>query len=242
MIGYLNLTHQLEGLLNRVNRRSLVFVIFFIFINYSCINGDKKKELNINQHDIEILKGDRLQSYRYVLSLVGKVDYECIYNQLNDSVSTWLTNKTVNIDYPDSVFNCRIDTLLCINKEKNKLITILMNQCHEKDAVMDEMIFIYGVLIKNRWYFFSGPGLALPREYYQVNIHRPLSFKMMQLIATKEIYNGYLEKMEDGRFDINNEFFQDITSVAWGQHTTQAEWDSTYLQIVKDNWKNIIKK
>jgi hypothetical protein len=90
-------------------------------------------------------------------------------------------------------------------------------------------------------YFFSGPTLVLPREYYQKDT--PLSFEKLKQIATDHIYRRYLIKNKQGNWEINERFFSDLTSVAWCTDcVTQEQWDSAYIQQVHMNWNKRDKK
>jgi len=60
----------------------------------------------------------------------------------------------------------------------------------------------------------------------------------MKQLAMKNIFQGYLKKCSTGQLEVNEAFFGDLTSVAWCVNcTTQAQWDSAYLAVVRDNWK-----
>jgi hypothetical protein len=90
----------------------------------------------------------------------------------------------------------QIDSVLCFNTAGNKMITTRIGRGLGKDNVMDAVTHYYGVKINSNWYFFSGPTMHVPREYYQKDIHTSLSFEKLKQIATAEIYRGYLKKEE----------------------------------------------
>lgn len=104
----------------------------------------------------------------------------------------------------------------------------------------DGMNYFYGVRIKGGWYFFKGPNIFLPRQYYQKDVHKPLSFSKLHEIAMQEIFNGYLIQNAKSIWEINDRFFSDFTSGAWyrwKRPNTQAQWDSVYLIIANNVWK-----
>jgi len=101
------------------------------------------------------------------------------------------------------------------------------------DCVQDDIVYFNGVKTNNKWYFFSAGSLVLIRNYYQKDIHKPLSWELMGQIAASQLCRGYLKP--DG--DINEYFFDEFTSGAWGKAETQSGWDSVYLDIIKRNWQ-----
>lgn len=103
---------------------------------------------------------------------------------------------------------------------------------------MDDITYLNGVKIADKWYFFSGGTLFLPRKYYQKDIHTSLSFEKMKQLAIKEIYSTYLKKGANGEWEVNEKFFADLTSGAWCTDCkTQTQWDSAYLVQVRLNWQ-----
>ena len=123
---------------------------------------------------------------------------------------------------------------------KNKLITSILFKCDVPNCVQENIWYFYGVSIKGKWYFFSGPTMVLPRPSNSLNVVP--SFENLHEIAMKQIYRGYLKPkgfLGLGDYEINEGFFQDLTSVAWypgAAPKNQPEWDAIYLKIVQDNW------
>jgi hypothetical protein len=173
----------------------------------------------------------RLQSMLKSQSIVGEKEYWQIYKNINDSIGMWVSNK-LNLKTLDEIGEYRIDSVICINKKANKLRAFILSRCLISCS-QDYIEYLNGVKIEKKWYFFHGARLVLPRELYQKDIHKPLTWEMMEQIAADQLYSGYLK--QDGNID--NRFFHDLTSVAWGKASTQAAWDSIYLEIIKENWK-----
>lgn len=169
----------------------------------------------------------------------SKVEYQRIYLSVVDTLNNWRTNGLFGTSVSCNYSEFQVDSLLCFNREKNKMVTcILESECKEDHG--DGIHFLYGVKIIEKWYFFKGPYLFLPRGMYisKDKDNEPLSFTRLHEIAMKNIYNGYLKKDANGQWVIDDSFFLDLTSKAWCfKCTQQAEWDSAYLSFVKRNWK-----
>nr|WP_321426941.1 hypothetical protein [uncultured Acetobacteroides sp.] len=178
----------------------------------------------------------------YSKRIVSENKYVNIYHQAGDTVKKWIEN---DIEYfNDVVFGktITVDSLLCFNSNKTKLITAILTRKYW-NTESDGITYFYGVNIDGNWYFFQGPFIVISREMYvsKSKIHEPLSFEMLHEIAMKEVFNGYLKKGSKGKWEVDDSFFADITSQAWCTTChSQADWDSTYLSIVRKNWK--IKK
>lgn len=203
-----------------------LIILFFIVICFVACNKNEKLTDLTNQ-------------YRHIsIYIIGdEVKYQVISQLITDTLSCWEKN---NIAGFRSV-NCnsssyKVDSLLCFNSQKNKLITCILEQNCNQDFG-DGIHFLYGVKIKEEWYFFRGPYIFLPRKFYQKETHTPLSYVKLHETAMKEVYRGYLKKGKKGQWEINERFFSDITSVAWCTNcVTQEDWDNAYLSVIRENW------
>ena len=218
-LGFLNKKLNKKDMLHQRNK--ILVLLFITLLSWQCqrVKYNKKK-----MHTI------RKECMVKSQEIIGKKEYWQIYNNINDSINNWIKHKLGLYKYYKSF---KVDTILCINSAKNKLITGILLKCVSDECSQDDIIYFNGVKIKSKWYFFDGPSLVLIRKYYQKNIHKPLSWEIMEQIAADQLYRGYLNK--DG--SINDNFFYDLTSGAWGEANTQAEWDSIYLEIIKENWQ-----
>jgi len=211
----------------------IIINIFIIILFLGCNN--KYKEYN--SKEIKYIRDNCMNKSQ---NLLGD-EYLFIYNSAIDSINSWIDNKISNYTYWNSLIDYQLDSILCVNKDKNKIImSILLPYMGEK-GVQDDIKYFYGVKIESQWYFFCGPTLALPREYYQKDIYTPLSFEKLKQIATMNIYKGYLKKGKKGEWEINESFFSDMTSAAWSsnwQTNTQEQWDSIYVSIINQKWEN----
>jgi hypothetical protein len=176
-------------------------------------------------------------------SLIGENSYNLIYNNLNDSIHNWIENQIDYIKYYNEEREWVIDSVMCINSNGNKLVTSVLKRSMYDNSNTDFIDYFYGVRIKREWYFFRGAGMVLPREYYQKDIHTPLSFEKLKQIAASNIYRRYLVKNKKGEWEINDRFFDDLTSGAWcSDCVTQEQWDSAYIRQINRNWSKRDKK
>lgn len=149
----------------------IAILIFSLFVN-SC---NYKNELNIELFSIEI---------------IGENKYKTIYSMANDSIKLW---SSLNLEsYDEYKLGFKID-YLCFNEKKDKFVSCILDRCID-DCVQDYIQFFYGAKIEDTWYFFKGANIVLPREIYQKDITKPLSFEKLHEIALKEVFRGYLKE------------------------------------------------
>jgi hypothetical protein len=206
--------------------RILVFIVSFA----AC---DRYKEYNVKE-----MQGIRKQSAEKSQSIVGYDEYWKIYNKINDSINVWKSNKLGYYKYYDVSKKYLVDSVMCINIFGNKLRTNILLKQLLKEGVQDDIKYFYGVKISGEWYFFAGETLVLPREYYQKDIHTPLSFEKLKQIATVNIYRRYLIKNKQSEWKVNEKFFENLSKYdAYNRpFTTQDSYDESWLQLMKENW------
>lgn len=234
MIGFLTYQKMKEMLKHVIKLLLLVLSILLI----SC-----KKELTVQQQKDELIKKRNLY-FSYSKKLIGDKQYYTIYKKANDTIVNWVSNNLKGYQwktYP-------LDSLLCFNSEKNKFFGAILRRCEEEGCVQDYIVNFYGAKVKGQWYYFRGPLLVLPREYYQENIHKPLSLALMKQIAIEEIFSGYLIEIPSNntsnsvKYKINNREFIDME--ARNRDGTFGQYSKTFedevLRAVNDNWKEKI--
>jgi hypothetical protein len=218
MNGFLN--NLLDNLDMLRNAKKTLFLLFFMM---SCDSSRKEES--------------QIQDFLY--KQIGKDEYYKIHNMMLDSLKNWEKAK-LKTYLALRLYSHELNTLVCFNKLKNKLITSILFKCDVPNCVQENIWYFYGVNIKGKWYFFSGPTIVLPRPSNSLDVVP--SFKKLHEIAMKQIYGGYLKPkgfLGLGGYEINEDFFQDLTSVAWypgAKPQTQDEWDKIYLKIVEENW------
>jgi hypothetical protein len=147
---------------------------------------------------------------------IGRIEYAKIYNNIVDTLNFWKSNNLFGTSVTCNYSSFQVDSLLCFNKEKNRLITcILERECREDYA--DGIIFFYGAKIKGKWCFFAGGFICIPREYYvsKDKVNEPLSFTKLHEIAMKEVFGGYLKQSNKGKWEINDAFFHEFDASNW---------------------------
>jgi hypothetical protein len=237
MNGYL-FYQKTKEMLKQGTRILLVLLVLLI----SCKRElTKEEEVQIEKERLEKACKKRAIYIAYSKKLIGEKEYDAVYKKANDTIENWVVNNLKCYIFKPY----QLDSLLCFNSKKDNFFGALLIPCYEKKCVQDDIKFFYGVKIKEKWYFFRGSTLVLPREYYQDDIHKPLSFEKMKQIAIEEIFSGYLieERSVNGsnkvKYKINEREFIDMESRnrdgTFGQYSKTFEEE--VLREVNDNWK-----
>jgi len=218
-------------MLHQGNKKCILYYILSVMLFFGC-----NKYKTYNEKEIANIR-EKVQTAS--IAILGE-EYDLVYQMANDSIVSWAKHKLGLWKYFGNAIDYQLDQIFCVNKIGNKVFFSILRRSVESDAVLDSIWHFYGVKINGQWYFFDGAAMVLPREYYQEDIHTPLSFEKLKQIATNNIYRGYLYKNKQGEWVINDNFFSDLTSCAWSENwktNTQEEWDVIYLQQVKKNWE-----
>jgi hypothetical protein len=173
---------------------------------------------------------------------VGKNEYHEIFNFLQDSVRSWTANGLGYFSFLNVSMNYRIDSLLCFNEKKNKMVGAIPMQQLLPDGVQDDIWFLFGVKIDQDWYFLSGSTVVLPRKYYQKDIHTPLSWEKLSELSMKHIFSGYLKKNQNGEWQINDRFFDDIVhkninTTGYDECFECKSGEEYVMYMVRENWR-----
>jgi hypothetical protein len=213
----------------------LLVILLFITAVVSCSRYKKydAKEINkIRDNAISMSK-----------SLLGEEEYNLIYNNMKDSINNWIENRLGYYTYWNSAIKYQLDSVLCVNKEQNKIVTGILLPFVEEDGLSDDVQYFYGVKVKGTWYFFDGATIVVSRGYYQENIHQPVSYEVLRQIATSNIYRSYLKKNAQGEWEINERFFERIANknrvtTGYGDCFDCETEEEYYMHLVRYNWKN----
>lgn len=197
----------------------------------------KEEELLMEQKEAEVSIKTRIRNYAFSRNIVGGKEYDEVVKNANDSLKNWIANDLPNYR-STSNGPYQIDTLFCFNGKKNKCVSCIISK--EDEDSSPNLQYFYGVKIKSAWYFFSGPTVVLPRDYYYPETFpKPFTFDELHNIAGRVgIYKNYLKQREGSlTYEINDIFFSDITSRAYcGNCKTQEEYDAYFLTYIRANW------
>ena len=173
-----------------------------------------------------------------------------IYQNLCDSFEVWKLNKLQSMS-AELLYEYKLDSLLCLNKQKNRLITCRFLMVNIPESTSDDLQFIYGEKIDSNWIFFRGSSIVIPRSLIEGHdSHKPLSYQQLHRIALKEVYSGYI----DQNGNINEKWFNaHFESSGWGGfvkpgrqddpflhgaicNTKKEYYEAVHLQSAKNNW------
>jgi hypothetical protein len=210
----------------------LLVILFFSIIVVSC-----NRYVKYNAKEIQEI---RTKYVEHALSIVGTEEYWEVYNQINDSIKNWRKYGLKHYSEDSTRIQYKVDSLLCFNLQGDKMRTVRMGKSVKKDdSVMDAVTDYYGVKIKGEWYFFGGSTMHIPREYYQKDIHTPLSFEKLKQIATSNIYRSYLKKNKKGEWEINERFFEWIIPQDGTKEIYGIKSDEEYVKfMIELNWSS----
>lgn len=125
-------------MLNVVNKYILLFLVLLIIV--ACNEARKSNEqiLTVSQN------------------LMGK-EYNMIFEQALDSLRRVEESKLKGFEWA-WLLDYQLDSTLCFNIDKNRMIAAILVQCNQPNCQTDEVQYLYGAKIKDKWYFFGGGG------------------------------------------------------------------------------------
>ena len=201
-----------KGMLSHVTKYiSPILLVLFI----AC-NQREKENKERNQKILEISK-----------NVIGEQEYSSIYQQALDSLDTWCLAELPGFRSVWS-FNYQLDTVLCFNVEKDRMVAAILVQCDKSDCRTDDVLDFYGAKIKGQWYFFRGGGdMVVLRKNYQSDISIPVSFEKLHELAMDEMLRGYIKRNKDGEWEVNDAFFTaHFEDSGWGNFEKQKPRDT----------------
>jgi hypothetical protein len=223
----------------------IITLICASVVLFSCKKEFTKEEIK----QIDITRMNEAAKKRsiymsFAKKIMGEKEYYAIYNNAKDTISNWIKNDLKYTTVYKAGFT--LDSLLCFNDLKNKCVMAFSYNNLITDTY-EGMDYFYGVNIKNRWYFFMGSHIMLPRDYYQDDIHKLLSKELLKQIPIEEIYNGYLIAIPSAtnsnkvQYKINNSAFinmenRDSDGRFDGCYDCKT-FDESVIYRVNKNWK-----
>lgn len=204
-----------KDMLNQENKilKSLLFIMSLTFIQCSSPKQDYYKA------SVDAIK--------------GRQEYERIHNLAMDSIHFWYKSNLPHYEYLKNG-EWKLDSLICFNSTGEKAVMALAyNNSKVKNVDNDGIEFFYGIKIKERWHFFDGESIHLPRNYYQENTSIPLSFEKLHEIALKEVFGGYTNE----KGEINENFFSAFEMDPYNMPAPDKETlEYRYISFCKGIW------
>jgi hypothetical protein len=221
------------------NLKHFSIVIFLVFLLSECTDNEKTNFTSLyKKKSAQIISDD---------------EYKSLYKIINDSVSNWINHGIEYYGVYELNKTVMIDSLLCLNSHGTKFVSAKLARHVNEISNSDGIDFFYGAKIKNRWYFFEGAHIVLPRENFQKDIHTPLSFSKLHEIAMQEVFSGYLvRKKKDAGFwknifapeyeyEVNERFFdfenKNQSGEGYGSCLKCKTFEEYVLYLVGENWK-----
>ncbi len=245
----------MDGYLQNVCRAWMVMFgqgkayYYLLLVGISSCNLFEKKE--------EITSIEKI-----AVSQMTKIDHDSLYNKITDTLTYWVASSLGSVE-AEKIYSYKIDSLICLNTDKTRLICARHLYVNVINSNSDDLQFLFGERIMNKWYFFKGPSIVIPREMVPNHpLNKPLNYQQLHQIALKEVYGGYLKA--DGTIN-ENYFTSQFEDSGWGNFDNQAYslkylglkpnekftdkrkfFEAIHLQSVKNNWygvkKDTIKK
>lgn len=215
-----------------LDKLKFYFLIIIISSIYSC---DYKRN--------EIVEKEKLY-YNTSINIITKKEYDDVFYKAKDSLKVWAKN-----DLPFYDNYCKIDSLICFNKSKDRCVTAFLHT--SPGGISNEIRSFYGAKFNHKWYFFDGASYMIMRKAYQSDESIPLSFEKLHEIALDEVYSGYLIKKDKGfwnnifgktEYEINDAFFTGMESYnttfkSYGSCHGCKTFNEYVIYLINFQWK-----
>lgn len=201
----------------------VISLIYFLSILLGCVNSNNK------QANLDEIKVNGFKNAIYIST----------YKNANDSITFFIQNNLLNLQMA-SLRRWEIDSMLCFNTNKDRCVILILEQGIGKEYTSEAIEILLGEKINANWYFFlEGSTLYLPRDMYTKDIHNPLPFSKLSEIAHKELMGGYLKRMPNGKYEINDAWVNShFEGNGWCDTCkTRADYERLHYRKVVNNWK-----
>jgi len=129
--------------------------------------------------------------------------------------------------------NFKVDRLLILNRNKNKLVgTINFRELDRKAARNDWVFMFWGVKINDVWYFTKGGNLFVPRENYKYNIYKALDHFQLSYIGRDYFLKHFLN-MDGDLISVNSDLIDKHVSIRDGYK---------YKEDSEENWLSFFEE
>ncbi len=181
------------------------------------------------------------QSIQYVKENFDS--YSNVYVEVEEWLNAMITSNKKTVSHLIFYSNFEVDELLLFNKDRTKCIgTInISSVLSNKAASSDDIRRFQGVKINNKWYFFMGATLVLPRDYYKYDMYAPLSFEELSYLARKEFLLPFC-KIENGQLIENHEAIDKYVRIQKGLKFPEGETDENWIINYQNKTKDTISQ
>lgn len=211
----------------KVDKADLIVVFVSLILSISsCSNEPKTGE-------------KQLDTMKISMSTIGENEYWRIYNSIVDSLKSWDKNELGNFNFATYGKKMVIDSVLCFNSKKDKLISNLLN-FNTKNTISDGINEFYGAKIDDKWYFWTGGYTPVSRDFKGHNKRKPLSYKQLHSMVG---YGSYL----DQNGNIRDEWFEGrFKSSGWYSYKDRYMYksilDGLRIDTEKEYWEYAWKR
>ncbi len=171
------------------------------------------------------------------LNNIGKKEYWRIYNSIVDSIKSWDENDFGNFSFSKYGKKMVIDSILCFNSKKDKLISNLLN-FNTKNTVSDGINEFYGAKIDGQWYFWTGGYTPVLRDVSGHTTRKPLSYKQLHSkvgYSCVDSDGNFRDECFEGRFKSGRSAFKD-------RYQYKYILDGLRIDTEKEYWEYSWKK
>jgi len=163
--------------------------------------------------------------------MIGDEEYLRVWKLAEDSLKNWIRNGIENLGAHDAQKNFVLDSLFCINSNKDRLLGVVLNFNQYEAAREDGFDFFYGENINGKWYFWRKNYYIIPRSMFENQPNEiPLSYQQLHHAAVKYVFSGYLNK----KGEIDEEWFINYFEGPGYGHFNDPETTTRYLGLPKD--------
>jgi hypothetical protein len=171
-----------------------------------------------------------------------------IHQEVTDSMNSWVKDSLLYVNSTFFTGRWNINELIILNNQKDKFVSTLNHSSvNRKHKQADNSIMLYGVMIKNKWYYFKGATYVLPRGTWQKEFYDPMTSEELDYLGYNFFLKHYIKKTWNGKFVPNEEAFEAkiTTKVILGKPSFSkeesdslfiAKWNSKYEEKILPEW------
>ncbi len=169
--------------------------------------------------------------------------YSDTYREVQEWLNYMIKNKKKAVT--QLIFNpsFEIDKLILFNESQTKCIGAI-NFRLENSYHLTTVDFIrryQGVKIENKWYYFMGGSLVIPRERYKYDPYKSLSFEELSYLARTEFLYGFYT-ISDDTLEENHEGIDKYITISKGIKYPDGETDDNWVHYYEYVMKDVLSE